>query len=144
MRRAVLSVLAALALVCWLQSTEAPLPPSKGAGQPLLPRDVQDLVFFAESRPRLIRFHIRADGRPFREAWDQFLGRLFQHLDRDGDGVLNQAEIDRAPEPQFFVGLLRGNIMESQGMMMADSRKAPEMTMKLVPGKVTRQGLARY
>jgi Ca2+-binding EF-hand superfamily protein len=144
MRRAVLSVLMAAGLVPWLLSAEDRPKLANPGSTAALPRDIQDLIYFAESRPRLLRCHIRIDGKPFRDAWDDFLTALFQHVDRDGNGVLSQAEIDRAPEPQFLLQLLRGNVLASPAMMTANAPSAPEMSMKLVPGKVTRNGLARY
>jgi Ca2+-binding EF-hand superfamily protein len=144
MRRAVLSALFGVAVACSLVNAEDQPRLTRAGSAPALPRDVQDVIYFSESRPRLLRLHIRIDGQPFRDAWDDFLTALFRHVDRDDNGVLSQAEIDNAPEPQFLLQLLRGNLMESPAMMAANPRGSPEMSMKLVPGKVTRNGLARY
>ncbi len=62
--------------------------------------DSQDLVYFGDARPVLIRFHIESDGRPLEDAWTDFIGRLFKHLDADGDGVLSNEEFLRTPAPQ--------------------------------------------
>lgn len=63
--------------------------------------DVQELVFLADGRPVLIRLHVRVDGQPFsqarRKAWTDYVTHLFRHLDRDGDGFLNEAEAARLP-----------------------------------------------
>ncbi len=62
--------------------------------------DHQDFVYFGDSRPVLIRFHIESDGRPLEAVWNDFIGRLFTHLDADGDGVLSNEEFQRTPPPQ--------------------------------------------
>ena len=147
MKRAVLSVVIAAALAATLPRAEDRARPTSASGAPALPREVQDLVYFADSRPLLFRLHLRVDGKAFRDAWDDFFTSLFQHIDRDGNGVLSQAEIDRAPEPQFLLQMLRGNLLDSPAMtpgMMSDAARSPEMSTKLIPGKVTRNGLARY
>ena len=104
-------------------------------------REVQDLIFFADSRPVYFRLHLYVDGKPFRDAWDEFMDSLFRYLDVDGDGVLSQAEIDRAPEPQFLLQLLRGNYLDPN---TANRRRTAELAVQLIPGKVKRLGLAAY
>jgi Ca2+-binding EF-hand superfamily protein len=64
--------------------------------------DVQDVVFFSDTRPVLIRLHIRVAGRPYSAAWETYAQELFAYLDRDGDGVLNRDEASRAPSGQQF------------------------------------------
>jgi Ca2+-binding EF-hand superfamily protein len=105
--------------------------------------DVQDMIFLSDSRPLLIRMHIRIDGKPFRVAWDEFMSALFQYLDADGDGVLSQVEIDRAPPPLLLLQLVRGNYFDLT-QQPANSRPQPELQLTLVPGKVTRDGMASY
>ena len=75
---------------------------------PAEPSDVQDLVFLGGSRPIRIRLHLRIDGRPYRAAWAAYLDQLFDYLDQDGDGVLDEVETERAPKPQFLQQQLRG------------------------------------
>lgn len=133
MRWALLAVTALAASLSWLAAADDPPQPAAG-------RDVQDLVFLGDSRPLLIRLHVQIDGRPFREAWDAFLGRLFDYLDQDRDGVLSQAEIDRVPRPEFLLTLARG----SSFMPAQTARQSPDLGVSLVAGKVTRQGLAGY
>jgi Ca2+-binding EF-hand superfamily protein len=77
-----------------------------GAGrgdEPKLPADVQDVIFLADKRPVRLRLHILIDGQPYasvyQSAWDDYLKSLFKHLDRDGDGFLNEAEGQRLPPP---------------------------------------------
>jgi Ca2+-binding EF-hand superfamily protein len=59
--------------------------------------DVQDLAFFSTTRPLLVRLHVQIDGRPFQVVWDDYLGKLFNHLDANNDGVLSKEEAGRAP-----------------------------------------------
>jgi Ca2+-binding EF-hand superfamily protein len=70
--------------------------------------DVQDVVFFANSRPVFLRLHIQVDGRPFRAIWDDYLRSLFEYLDRDGDGILTKEEGERAPAAQQILDKMRG------------------------------------
>ena len=39
-------------------------------------REVQDLIFFADSRPVYFRLHLYVGGKPFRDAWDEFMDSL--------------------------------------------------------------------
>jgi Ca2+-binding EF-hand superfamily protein len=60
--------------------------------------DVQDLIIFTDSRPLLVRMHVKTDGKPFRQVWRDNLIRVFGELDRDLDGVLNKDEASRVPD----------------------------------------------
>jgi Ca2+-binding EF-hand superfamily protein len=42
-----------------------------------------------------LRLELVVDGHPPTAAWDAFLDRLFDWFDRDGDGALSRAEVDR-------------------------------------------------
>jgi Ca2+-binding EF-hand superfamily protein len=103
--------------------------------------DAQDLVFLGERRPTFIRLHILVDNNSFRQVWEDFLTALFDYLDLDGDGVLNEREVERAPQPAFLLQLLRGN-----GANMPDPNARPSMDIgvTLVGGRVKREGLATY
>jgi hypothetical protein len=59
--------------------------------------DVQDVLFFPEGRPVLIRLHILVDGKPYVARWQEYLTSWFHFLDRDEDGLLDRKEADRAP-----------------------------------------------
>src|SRR5262245_20105420 len=67
--------------------------------------DVQDRVLLADPHPVLVRLHVLVDGKPFRAVhrgtWDEYLKRLFRHLDRNGDGVLDEQEAAAAPPPEL-------------------------------------------
>jgi hypothetical protein len=43
--------------------------------------DVQDFVIFAESRPLLVRAHVRVDGKSYRAVWDEYVDRVFKFLE---------------------------------------------------------------
>jgi Ca2+-binding EF-hand superfamily protein len=64
--------------------------------------DVQDVVFFSDTRPVLIRLHVRVDGKPYYAAWEAYVHELFNYLDRNGDGVLSKDEAARAPSGTQF------------------------------------------
>src|SRR5262249_30877779 len=71
---------------------ESPKPPDPGAAE-----DVQDVLFFSDSRPMLIRLHLFVDGKPHAARWTAYLTRWFRFLDRDEDGFLDRTEAARAP-----------------------------------------------
>jgi len=41
----------------------------------------QDFVFLGESRPVLVRLHVRIDGHSLQTAWDECIDYLFKYLD---------------------------------------------------------------
>src|SRR5262249_55419219 len=55
--------------------------------------DGATLVFLSDKRPVLLRIHIHVDGKPVDEAWNAYLKRWFDYLDRDGDGKLSAKEV---------------------------------------------------
>jgi Ca2+-binding EF-hand superfamily protein len=141
MNRGIFLVLsAALLPACLVRARDQP-GPSDPAQHPAVAKDGYDLVFLGDHRPVLIRLHVRSDGKPLRQAWNDFIDSLFRYLDRDGNGVLSQEELQRAPRPQLLLQLLRGNVTETR---TPTSRPMPELQVSLVGGKVTREGLAGY
>src|SRR5262249_36562937 len=70
-------------------------------------RGVQDLVFFADNRPVLIRLQVLIDGRPINGALDAFVEKMFKYFDRNGDGVLSKQEVERAPKAATLQAYMR-------------------------------------
>jgi Ca2+-binding EF-hand superfamily protein len=107
-----------------LPSPEAPAVAPKPKLAPEM-ADVQDMVFLGESRPVLIRLHVRMDGKPVRQAWTEFMSGLFDYLDVNGDGVLDKSEAARAPS---IAGIFTGGLSdERSGLGAANTVKKPTM-----------------
>lgn len=68
--------------------------------------DVQDVLFFNDDRPVLIRLHVLVDGKPYATRWAEYLTRWFRFLDRDADGFLDATEAARAPAVPVLQNLL--------------------------------------
>jgi Ca2+-binding EF-hand superfamily protein len=86
-----------------------------GAEAPAAGPDVQDIVFFHDSRPYLLRLHLRVGDRPFFRGWDDTTLHLFRHLDVNGDGVLSKKELERAPSAEQWAQLLTGTAAVEPG-----------------------------
>jgi Ca2+-binding EF-hand superfamily protein len=70
--------------------------------------DSEDFLLLAEKGPVVLRLHLLVDGRPASAARARYFDELFADLDRDGDGVLSQAEAARAPSGAFLQSFLNG------------------------------------
>jgi Ca2+-binding EF-hand superfamily protein len=96
----------ALLLLLPLAAALAVLPAPAAAPAPAVPAadasDVQDLIFFSDTRPVMIRLHVRVDGKPYGVAWDAYVKDLFNYLDRNSDGVLSKAEAAQTPSSLQF------------------------------------------
>jgi Ca2+-binding EF-hand superfamily protein len=77
--------------------------------EPVTDDDVQDLLFLGRSRPLVVRLHLRAGERAAAGRWEEFMGRLFDLLDRDGDDSLDPAEAAHAPTPGQLLQVFAGN-----------------------------------
>ncbi len=97
--------LALLLLVTAAPGADSPVDPSQAG-------DVQDVVYFAESRPLLFRLHLTVDGRPHTARWTEFLTRVFHFLDHDGDGRLDKYELSRVLQPQQLKQIFEGNFYQ--------------------------------
>jgi Ca2+-binding EF-hand superfamily protein len=99
-----MSVLSVL-LVIWLSAIGYRLPAAdderdtgrKPEADSRTPSDAQDLVFWGETRPLLIRLHVTIDGEPFRHVWADYMSRVFDDADSSGDGLLSGEEVSRIP-----------------------------------------------
>jgi Ca2+-binding EF-hand superfamily protein len=119
------------ALACLRAETPKP---AQQVAEAMTANDVQDVVFFAESRPVLMRFHIHNNGKGFLAAWDAFIDELFQSLDADKDGFLSRAEAAKVPSPQLLFNVGGGDY-SSPSLEALDANK---------DGKVSREELASY
>jgi Ca2+-binding EF-hand superfamily protein len=104
--RTSLAPLTLLLLVAATPGAEAPVDPSQAD-------DVQDVLYFAESRPVLLRLHLTVDGRPHTAPWTDFMLRLFHFLDRDGDGLLDKDEVRLVLRPQQLQQIFNGNVFQA-------------------------------
>jgi Ca2+-binding EF-hand superfamily protein len=97
--------------------------------------DYQDVVYFAASRPVLLRLHIAVDGRPLPAVWDDCVSRIFKYLDANNDGLLDRDEAQRVPPPEALFGgsYSYGGAAPTLSELDADG-----------DGKVTRDDLADY
>jgi Ca2+-binding EF-hand superfamily protein len=98
MRTTLLLLPLAAALAVLPAPAAAPAPAAPAADD----EDAQDVVFFSDTRPVLIRLHVRVDGKPYGAAWEAYVHELFNYLDRNGDGVLSKEETARAPSGRQF------------------------------------------
>ncbi|MHB1422513.1 MAG: EF-hand domain-containing protein [Gemmataceae bacterium] len=133
MKRFLLAAVPATALMLLIAGGTPALRSAGGTpAQPQANDDVQDFVFLTESRPLLVRLHIRVDGKPLPDAWDDFLKYLFAYLDVNGDGVLSKQEAERMPDPeQLTLGgivLLAGGPMKKM-MEELDTNKDGKATL---------------
>ncbi|OWK36113.1 EF-hand domain-containing protein [Fimbriiglobus ruber] len=53
---------------------------------------VRDVVYFGPGGPYRVRLHVAIDGKPVDAGWAAAVDALFAFCDRNGDGVLDQAE----------------------------------------------------
>jgi Ca2+-binding EF-hand superfamily protein len=101
--------------------------------------DVQDFVLLTDTRPVLVRLHVRIDGESFRTVWNDFMRHLFETLDGNGDGVLDQDELARAPSVELLMA--RGGIGFALPIEQVTARALAE---KNKGRKVTVADLAAY
>lgn len=87
---------------------------------------VQDVLYFGKNGPVLLRMYIQMDGRPFQTSWDAYVEKLFNFLDVDGNGALNEEEMKRAPSPQQFAQQPPQRNVEGQ-MMVPGSIKLKDV-----------------
>jgi Ca2+-binding EF-hand superfamily protein len=141
--RALLGLTPALALLgasCLLAAEPAGPAPARGELSPMT-NDVQDVLFLAEDRPMLFRLHLRINGAPHAAAWGEYLGKLFDFLDRNGDGTLDREECGRAPNPEQLRQIFQGNpffVANQTQLLMFEGMDRDQ------DGKVSRAEFIRY
>ena len=121
-----------IALACSLAAAADTLP------EPTLTDDVQDIVFFSETQPVLIRLHIPHDGKPYLAAWEEFLHDLIAYLDTNKDGVLSKEEAARTPPAQVLVS---NNFLYPGRFVMAVNSDQPQANRD---GQITLEELRQF
>jgi Ca2+-binding EF-hand superfamily protein len=103
--------------------------------------EVQDLLFLGDNRPMRLRLHVRIDGQPFERRWDEYMRRIFDFCDLNGDGWLSKEEAARVPSASFLQSHLSGALVVPSG-----DNVAPWADLDLNPpdGKVTLEKLKAY
>lgn len=109
--------------------------------------DYRDYVFLASDRPVLLRLHVHLNGVPYFVACDAFLQKWVRHFDRDGNGVLSKAELERVPNAAFLQVHLRGAIgrrLRGQTLRLAevDANKDGKVTLEELIAHYQRTGLS--
>src|SRR5262249_2663187 len=100
---------AALAAQPPLQADEPAKPDQPRVNDPGSLPEVQDLVFFTEKRPVLMRIRLYVDDKPGSTAWEAFQKKLFDYLDTDGDGFLDTEEARRVRKAATVAQFSTGN-----------------------------------
>jgi Ca2+-binding EF-hand superfamily protein len=133
-------LVAFLALVLAAPATADELPAQVFAS---VPEDaIQDVLFFGETRPTVIRLRIQIEDRGFRVAFADFVDRLFRYLDGDADGTLSLAEAQRGSWSQ----MLRSPFGGQPGLEQRVFSRLGTLTIDNGPkdGEVSRDELGRY
>ncbi len=90
-------------------------PTTPRAADPGEADDVLDLVYLAPARPYLLRLHVTIDGKPYTVRWAERVLKIFQFLDKAGDGVLTPSEVALAPAPQQMADMFHGVPYQTTG-----------------------------
>ena len=70
----------------------------------------EQLLVLTGRRPALLEMQIVLNGKPYAQAWEAYLDRLFHDLDLNGDGWLSRTEAARAPSAEFVTAFLHGSL----------------------------------
>ncbi len=134
MKRLLFLAVAAFVACCHFGAADTPTQPANQA--PRADGDCQDVVYLADTRPILLRLRITVNGRPLSAAWDDYVTKVFRHLDTNGDGFLDKTEALRLPPPAVLFGGASGpNGSPAPAFRDLDTDG---------DGKVTRAELAAY
>jgi Ca2+-binding EF-hand superfamily protein len=107
--------------------------------------DRHDFVYLSETRPVLIRVHVRLDGKPVQAAWDGFMNHLFDTLAVNRNGVLSKEEAERAPTlSQILTGGISGAFGAIPGMGKTGGAPTMQEFDTDKDGKVSVAELAAY
>ena len=120
-----------LGLACCLAAVADTEPGAKVSG------DIQDIVFFSQTRPVLIRLDIR-NAKSSQVAWEEFLRHLLGYLDKDKDGILSMEEAARTPPAQV---LFSGTFLLPRALVPPMTFDQPQADRD---GRVTVEELQQY
>ena len=105
------------------EARPAPGPGASSAAPAAVDRaDVQDLIFFGETRPVFLRLHMSVGAKGFRAAWLDHVRSLHTGLDRNRDGKVTAAELDREAFPDWS-GRCRGARRQHRGSSWTIARR---------------------
>jgi Ca2+-binding EF-hand superfamily protein len=129
-----------LVVVCSFSSSRSE--PKPLVGPPYDPAsEEQDILFLGDNKPMRVRLHVRVDGEPLERAWNDYMRRLFDYLDVNGDGVLTKDQAERIPSVSFLQSHLQGAIV-----FFSNNSTAPwsELDVNPADGKVTLEKFKSY
>ena len=116
---------------------------SPAADKPAVPTaDAQDILYFSPNGPVRPRFQLQFSGKPVSARWNDFVGALMKHFDRDGDGKLDEKELAALSTLPLRDA---SNVEIEDGI--ATQRRAPINLADLdtdKDGKISRDELAAY
>jgi Ca2+-binding EF-hand superfamily protein len=101
------------------------------------PDDACEFLFLGPERPVFLRVHLRVDERSFRAGWNDFCQRMFRAIDRNGDGLLAEAEWSGLPDLELLVD---GNL---NGMPVGIDVARQEIDLAPADGLITLEELTR-
>src|SRR3954451_17885885 len=97
-------VATALLLLAAIGLPAADVAPAKAAPGPAAPATNQPprLLFLGDKRPLRFRLDARVRGKPYQQAWEDVIGRLFDYADVNGDKDLTPDEAQRLPQARVL------------------------------------------
>jgi Ca2+-binding EF-hand superfamily protein len=84
------------------------------------PASYHDLLFFGPDRPVVIRVHLEIDGQPAHEVWRDYIQRLLEAADQNGDGALTAEEVTSPPKTDSPLAGEASALLTSMGLWQAD------------------------
>ena len=91
-----------------------------GLQQAGLQHSYHDLLFFGPERPVVVRVHLAIDGKPAHEVWRDYIQRLLEAADRNGDGALTAEEATAPPKSDSPFAGEASALLTSFGLWQAD------------------------